>query len=47
MFFSHIIASLSEMEKELISERTKAGLVSRKEVGKLYPNCVFNQTDFR
>lgn len=34
MFFFHIMASLSEMEKELISERTKAGLESAKKLGR-------------
>lgn len=33
-FFFHIMASLAEMEKELISERTKAGLESAKKLGR-------------
>jgi len=34
-FFFHIMASLSQMERELISERTKAGLAVAKKRGRL------------
>jgi DNA invertase Pin-like site-specific DNA recombinase len=34
-FFFHIMASLAQMERELISERTKAGLEAGKRLGRL------------
>jgi DNA invertase Pin-like site-specific DNA recombinase len=34
-FFFHIMASLAQMERELISERTKAGLAAGKRLGRL------------
>lgn len=34
-FFFHIMASLAEMERELILERTKAGLEAAKKMGKI------------
>jgi len=34
-FFFHIMASLSEMERELIVERTKAGLEAAKKLGRV------------
>ena len=34
-FFFHVMASLSEMERELIVERTKAGLVAAKKLGRV------------
>lgn len=34
-FFFHIMASLSQMEQELVSERTKAGLAAAKKLGRL------------
>ena len=34
-FFFHIMASLSEMERELIAERTKAGLEAAKKLGRV------------
>jgi len=34
-FFFHVMASLSEMERELIVERTKAGLEAAKKLGRV------------
>jgi DNA invertase Pin-like site-specific DNA recombinase len=34
-FFFHIVASLAQMERELISERTKAVLAAGKRLGRL------------
>jgi DNA invertase Pin-like site-specific DNA recombinase len=34
-FFFHIMASLAQMERDLISERTKAGLAAGKRLGRL------------
>lgn len=34
-FFFHIMASLAQMERELISERTKAGLAAGKRLGRM------------
>lgn len=34
-FFFHVMSAFAEMERELIRERTKAGLVSAKEMGRV------------
>ena len=34
-FFFHVMASLAQMERELIIERTKAGLESAKKLGRV------------
>jgi DNA invertase Pin-like site-specific DNA recombinase len=34
-FFFHVMASLAQMERELIMERTRAGLVAAKKLGRV------------
>ena len=34
-FFFHVMASLAEMERELLIERTRAGLVAAKKRGRI------------